>query len=204
MPKIWSVFQISPRNRDNPKIGQQQTNLRERLGVRNTSATPDRARNKERIMKESGRSLSGALKRARAALWTYGDPKKRRKAVEALDDIDHRLASSIDVTAKAVARIEKLFANSIWCATTDQAILASVEPCSGEESALPQSSELRPHAGIHRPHGCPHVRSEQGDRGRTGPAGAQTRTPGPPEACRRPKRQRPRLLARSCQAPAAS
>jgi len=53
----------------------------------------------------------------------YGDPKKRRKAVEALDDIDHRLASSIDVTAKAVARIEKLFANSIWCATTDQAIL---------------------------------------------------------------------------------
>jgi hypothetical protein len=35
---------------------------------------------------KSGRSLSGALKRARAALWTYGDPKKRTKAVEALDD----------------------------------------------------------------------------------------------------------------------
>jgi len=32
---------------------------------------------------KSGRS---ALKRARAALWTYGDPKKHRKAVEAPDD----------------------------------------------------------------------------------------------------------------------
>jgi hypothetical protein len=29
MPKIWSVFQISSRNRDNPKIGQQQTILRQ-------------------------------------------------------------------------------------------------------------------------------------------------------------------------------
>ncbi len=81
------------------------------------------ARNKDRIMKEGGRSLSGALKRARAALWTYGDPNKRKKAVEALDDIDHRLASSIDVTAQAVGRIEKLFANSICCPTNDQAIL---------------------------------------------------------------------------------
>jgi hypothetical protein len=81
------------------------------------------ARNKDRIMKESGRSLSGALKRARAALWTYGDPKKRRKAVEALDDIDHRLASSIDVTAHSVARVEKLFADSIWYANNDQAVL---------------------------------------------------------------------------------
>ena len=34
-------------------------------------------------------------------------------AVEALDDIDHRLAGAIDVTTQAVARIESLFANSI-------------------------------------------------------------------------------------------
>src|SRR6266567_4311279 len=49
-----------------------------------------------------------------AALRTYGDSKTRRRLVEALDDIDHRLAGAIDVTAQAVARIEKLFANSIW------------------------------------------------------------------------------------------
>ena len=34
-------------------------------------------------------------------------------AVEALDDIDYRLAGAIDVTTQAVARIESLFANSI-------------------------------------------------------------------------------------------
>ena len=34
------------------------------------------ARNKERVMMEAGRSLSGALKRARAALYAYGDLKR--------------------------------------------------------------------------------------------------------------------------------
>jgi hypothetical protein len=44
-----------------------------------------------------------------------GCVKTQASAVfEALDDIDHRLAGTIDVTAQAVARIEKLFANSIW------------------------------------------------------------------------------------------
>lgn len=79
-------------------------------------------RNKGRITKESSRSLSGALKRARGVVWTYADPKRRRKAVEVLDDIDRRLVSSIDVTAESVARIERLFANSISCVTNDQAI----------------------------------------------------------------------------------
>jgi hypothetical protein len=36
----------------------------------------------------------------RSALWTYGDPKTRRRSVEALDDIDQRLAGAIDVTAR--------------------------------------------------------------------------------------------------------
>src|SRR6202021_549819 len=64
------------------------------------------ARNKERIIKESGRSFAGALKRARAAVWTYGDPRKRKKAVEVIDDIDHRLNGSFEVAAEAIKRIE--------------------------------------------------------------------------------------------------
>ena len=60
------------------------------------------------------RSKIGAYsKRVRATLWTYGGPKTRERVVEALDDIDHRLAGAIDVTTQAVARIESLFANSI-------------------------------------------------------------------------------------------
>jgi hypothetical protein len=83
------------------------------------------ANNKERIIKKSGRSLSGALKRAKVAMWKYGDPKRRRKAVEVLEDIDHRLNSAIDVTADAVARIEKLFSESIWCGAPDAAVLSA-------------------------------------------------------------------------------
>jgi hypothetical protein len=83
------------------------------------------ARNKERIIKESGRSLSGALKRARVALWTYGDPRRRRRAVEVIDDIDHRLNGSIDVAAEAIKRTESLFNNSIGCAVNDKAMMAA-------------------------------------------------------------------------------
>jgi hypothetical protein len=83
------------------------------------------ARNKDRIIKESGRSLSGALKRVKVAMWKYGDPMKKRKVVEVLDDIDHRLNSAIDVTADAAARIEKLFADSAWRGAPDAAVLAA-------------------------------------------------------------------------------
>src|SRR3981189_475762 len=49
------------------------------------------ANNKDRVIKESGRSLAGALKRARAAVWTHGDKRKRRSAAAVLDDIEHKL-----------------------------------------------------------------------------------------------------------------
>jgi PIN domain len=83
------------------------------------------ARNKDRIIKDSGRSLSGTLRRAKFALWKYGNPRRRRKAAEVLDDIDHRLTTSIDVTADAVARIERLFAKSTWLGAPDAAVLAA-------------------------------------------------------------------------------
>jgi hypothetical protein len=50
------------------------------------------ARNRERIVKESGRTLSGALKRARVAVWTYADAKKRKKAVDACAGSEYRRA----------------------------------------------------------------------------------------------------------------
>jgi hypothetical protein len=83
------------------------------------------ARNRERVIKESGRSLSGALKRARVALWTHGDPRRRKRAVEVIDDIDHRLNGSIEVAAEAIKRIEALFSDAIGCAVNDHALLAA-------------------------------------------------------------------------------
>ncbi|MGH6740349.1 MAG: PIN domain-containing protein [Bradyrhizobium sp.] len=83
------------------------------------------ARNKERVIRDSGKSLSGALKRAQTAIWTYGDPKKRDKAAEVLRDIDHRLKGSIEIATDAIRRIEKLFTDAIWCHSNDKAILAA-------------------------------------------------------------------------------
>ncbi len=81
------------------------------------------ANNKDRVIRESGRSLAGVLKRARVAVWTHGDKSKRRNAAAVLDDIEHKLNNSPDNTAQAIARIEKIFADSIWCGTNDQATL---------------------------------------------------------------------------------
>src|SRR5262245_18350065 len=53
------------------------------------------------------RSPRRTLKRIRATLWTYGDPKTRERAVEALDDIDHRLTGATDVTTQAVGTHRK-------------------------------------------------------------------------------------------------
>jgi len=71
-------------------------------------------RNKDRVVRDSGRSLSAALDRATGALWKYGNPRRRRKAAEAIMDIKHRLNGSLDITAEAVNRIEKMFASSGW------------------------------------------------------------------------------------------
>ncbi len=80
-------------------------------------------RNKERVARESGRSLAGVLRRARVAVWTHGERRKRRTAAAVLDDIEHRLNNSPDNAAQAIRRIEKLFAKSVACENNDEAIL---------------------------------------------------------------------------------
>ena len=81
------------------------------------------ANNKDRVIRESGKSLAGVLKRARAAVWTHGDKRKRRNAAAVLDDIEHKLNSAPDNIAQAIARIEKIFTHSIRCGTNDEAVL---------------------------------------------------------------------------------
>jgi hypothetical protein len=83
------------------------------------------ARNKPRVIKESGKSVAGNLRRARSALYSFGDPKTRDRAIEVIDDLEHKLASATDVTSGAIKRIEKLFKNAIWCHTNEEAVLAA-------------------------------------------------------------------------------
>lgn len=81
------------------------------------------ARNKDRVIRESGRSLAGALKRARGAVWTHDNKRKRRSAAEVLGDIELKLNNSPDNTARAITRIEKIFAEAFPCETNAEAML---------------------------------------------------------------------------------
>jgi hypothetical protein len=70
------------------------------------------ASNKARVIEESGRSLSGTLKRAKEAVEKFGDPRKKTMVLRQLNDMDHRLPTLGDTTAGTVNRIEKLFART--------------------------------------------------------------------------------------------
>jgi hypothetical protein len=67
------------------------------------------ARNKSRIVEESGRSLSGTLKRVKEAVEKFGDPRKKNIVLRQLNNVDHRIPTMGAAAMETVGRIEKLF-----------------------------------------------------------------------------------------------
>jgi hypothetical protein len=70
------------------------------------------ARNKERVIEESSRSLSSTLKRIKEAVEKFGDPRKKNDVLRQLNDVDHRLPTLGEAAVDTVGRIEKLFAHT--------------------------------------------------------------------------------------------
>ena len=68
------------------------------------------ARNRERVVEESGRSLSGTLKRVKEAVEKFGDPGKKSIVLRQLSDVDHHIPTMGGAAVDTVRRIEKLFA----------------------------------------------------------------------------------------------
>jgi hypothetical protein len=66
-------------------------------------------RNKARVVEESSRGLSSALKRAREVVDKFGDPRRKRAVLAQLSDMDHRLLNLGEAAAESVGRIERLF-----------------------------------------------------------------------------------------------
>ncbi len=54
-------------------------------------AVDEFARNKDRIIRESGRSLSSTFKRVKEAVRQFGKTDGKNEALATLDDIDHRI-----------------------------------------------------------------------------------------------------------------
>ncbi|WP_298364330.1 PIN domain-containing protein [uncultured Bradyrhizobium sp.] len=66
------------------------------------------ARNKERVVEESGRSIAGTLRRAKEMLARYGNDGEKQVAIRQLTEIDHKSVNYRDAATKAVERIERL------------------------------------------------------------------------------------------------
>jgi hypothetical protein len=69
-------------------------------------------RNRARVTQESGRSLSGVLKRAKEAVNRLGDAKRKRIALEVLNDMDYIIPSLGEAAQDTLDRIDKIFSRS--------------------------------------------------------------------------------------------
>jgi hypothetical protein len=84
-------------------------------------------RNKARIVQEVGQSLSSTLKRAREAIEKFGDPKKRRQAMEQLSDVDHKLPLLGEAAVETLGSIEALLKSVSPMEATDAITLRAAK-----------------------------------------------------------------------------
>jgi hypothetical protein len=85
------------------------------------------ARNRARIIEDSGRSLSSTLKRAKEVVEKYGEQRQKRAVLRQLRDVDHLLPTLGDAAAETVGRIEKLFAQGVVIETSDAVKLRAAQ-----------------------------------------------------------------------------
>src|SRR5258705_5455639 len=85
------------------------------------------ARNKDRVIKESGKSLSSTFKRVKEAINQFGHEGARGSAIATLDDVDHRISILGEAAHESVRRIETLFAATPMIETSDEVKLRAAQ-----------------------------------------------------------------------------
>ncbi len=85
------------------------------------------ARNKEKIIKESCQSLSSVFKKVKDVVDKFGDPKKKKPALELLNDLDYKIPLLGENVIVSVTRIEKLLKNAYIIAATDDIKLRAAQ-----------------------------------------------------------------------------
>src|ERR1043165_36246 len=76
-------------------------------------------RNRQRIIDDSRKSLSSVFKRVKEAVDKYGDADAKKKVLEQLNDIDHKLPTLGDAVGTTLDRIEAVFKTAEVFETTD-------------------------------------------------------------------------------------
>ncbi len=82
-------------------------------------AVDEFARNKERIIRESGKSLSSTFKRVKEAVRQFGNAEETKETLATLDDIDHRITILGEAVNESIKRIEGLFVAARVIETSD-------------------------------------------------------------------------------------
>jgi predicted nucleic acid-binding protein len=81
------------------------------------------ARNKERVIEESGKSLASVIKRAREAVDQLGNSRWKKTTVLELNDLEHKLKTSKTGVNDSIDMIEAIFKVSTTVVTTDDVLL---------------------------------------------------------------------------------
>jgi hypothetical protein len=76
-------------------------------------------RNRSRLVQESVRGLSLALRRARDAAEKFGSKRRKRSVTDELAELDHRLVNLGDEVAEVMKRIDNLLKGGMICELTD-------------------------------------------------------------------------------------
>src|SRR5262245_22622964 len=76
--------------------------------------------NKARIVEESGRSLTAALKRAREAMAAFGDKRRKKAALQEMHEVDLKLLNLGDQAAEMFNRVDALLSASEKIPLTDE------------------------------------------------------------------------------------
>jgi len=92
-----------------------------------SQAVNEFARNKERIIRESGKSLSSTFKRVKDAVRQFGKAEGTKETLATLDDIDHRITILGEAVNESMQRIERLFAAASVIETSDAVKLRAAQ-----------------------------------------------------------------------------
>ncbi len=84
-------------------------------------------RNKERIIKEGGQSLSSLFKKVKGVVDQFGDPKSKKLVLAHLDNVDFKIPTLGETVLSSITRIEKLLSQSAINELTNEIKLNSAQ-----------------------------------------------------------------------------
>lgn len=90
-------------------------------------AVTEFGRNKERIIKDSAKSLSSHFKRVKEAVRQFGTSDDREEVLAALDDVDHRVVILGEAVQEGVDQIETLFSTATAIEASEQVKLRAAQ-----------------------------------------------------------------------------